>query len=434
MAANMYALDPGYYSRQLGGASKKKRFLTGRGMTEEEALSGYYADIAARQAEMDAASLRKARQRQLDLEQSKLDISQSQFGKELEYKYAALDKEAALAGDRTALLRQQLENQEKAQMVQGILTGPTALARAVKGGKDVYDWGKGVYDWLNPSPEAYSLPGAAGPEEYFAGANAGGDAITAGTTAADAATAGTTAATSASALTAADAGGYSLASYGAAAPEELFAAGTTAGAEGAALTGSTALSAAGGFAGAVAAPLAVLELAKIGVPAITNAIFGKGTSIYDIPTEELWSNYSDEGGKWYKGVPQYRELARRGYDVGGLVPEKSAMNMYDFYSQETNRGVQMPWDWNWDTMSPGASGMGFDASFGGAAAEGGDFLAGGPVLVGERGPEVIIPKSDMTVIPNHQIPREIGGRPRGNINTGMTGSLGTILKGIGGIF
>ena len=38
-----------------------------------------------------------------------------------------------------------------------------------------------------------------------------------------------------------------------------------------------------------------------------------------------------------------------------------------------------------------------------ARAEGGPVSAGKPYLVGEKGPEIVVPKQDATVIPNHQL-------------------------------
>jgi len=38
--------------------------------------------------------------------------------------------------------------------------------------------------------------------------------------------------------------------------------------------------------------------------------------------------------------------------------------------------------------------------FGGARADGGPITAGTPYLVGERGPEIVVPKSSGTVLPN----------------------------------
>ena len=43
-------------------------------------------------------------------------------------------------------------------------------------------------------------------------------------------------------------------------------------------------------------------------------------------------------------------------------------------------------------------------------ASGGDVTAGAPILVGERGPEIIIPKNSGTVIPNNQLSSSLGGQ------------------------
>ena len=48
-------------------------------------------------------------------------------------------------------------------------------------------------------------------------------------------------------------------------------------------------------------------------------------------------------------------------------------------------------------------GGGFDSMFQGAFANGGNFMAGRPMLVGERGPEMLVPKSSGTIIPNHSL-------------------------------
>jgi lambda family phage tail tape measure protein len=48
----------------------------------------------------------------------------------------------------------------------------------------------------------------------------------------------------------------------------------------------------------------------------------------------------------------------------------------------------------------------------GARAEGGDINAGLPYLVGERGAELIVPKSSGTVIPNHSLSQMMGSQPQ----------------------
>lgn len=155
MPSPQYALNPNYYSAALGQSSKRKRLLTGRGLTTDEALSGYYADIAARQAEMEAASVRKARTKQQELAEkgygldvSKFEEAKSQFGKELAYKYDALNKEYALGQEKANLLREQMENQMAAAKIQGALQSPLALERAIKGGKEIYGMAEKGYDWL----------------------------------------------------------------------------------------------------------------------------------------------------------------------------------------------------------------------------------------------------------------------------------------------
>jgi len=51
----------------------------------------------------------------------------------------------------------------------------------------------------------------------------------------------------------------------------------------------------------------------------------------------------------------------------------------------------------------------FGGGFGGFFAEGGNFSGGKPIVVGERGPELIVPRHGGTVIPNEQ--GKSGGRP-----------------------
>ena len=46
---------------------------------------------------------------------------------------------------------------------------------------------------------------------------------------------------------------------------------------------------------------------------------------------------------------------------------------------------------------------GFGAGFGGAFADGGTFSGGKPILVGEKGPELIVPTTSGTVIPNDKL-------------------------------
>ena len=62
----------------------------------------------------------------------------------------------------------------------------------------------------------------------------------------------------------------------------------------------------------------------------------------------------------------------------------------------------------------------------GARANGGDITAGAPYLVGERGPELIIPKSSGTVIPNHSLSSNIGQQPQTVYN-------GTVIQNMNAI-
>jgi hypothetical protein len=63
-------------------------------------------------------------------------------------------------------------------------------------------------------------------------------------------------------------------------------------------------------------------------------------------------------------------------------------------------------------LGTGSSGGGilslFSSFLGGARAEGGPVMAGVPYLVGEKGPEIVVPKAAGTVVPNHAI--SPGGR------------------------
>jgi lambda family phage tail tape measure protein len=58
--------------------------------------------------------------------------------------------------------------------------------------------------------------------------------------------------------------------------------------------------------------------------------------------------------------------------------------------------------------------------FGGERASGGPVAAGLPYLVGERGPELVIPRAAGTVVPNHAL---VGGRPMA-INVNVSGARG----------
>ena len=62
----------------------------------------------------------------------------------------------------------------------------------------------------------------------------------------------------------------------------------------------------------------------------------------------------------------------------------------------------------------------------GARANGGDITAGAPYLVGERGPELIIPKSSGTVIPNHSLSSNMGQQPQTVYN-------GTVIQNMNAI-
>ena len=63
-------------------------------------------------------------------------------------------------------------------------------------------------------------------------------------------------------------------------------------------------------------------------------------------------------------------------------------------------------------LNPTSTGSGFNLGgvigqlgdfFGGFFAEGGSFSSGKPIVVGEQGPEIIMPRRGGTVIPNDQI-------------------------------
>lgn len=89
---------------------------------------------------------------------------------------------------------------------------------------------------------------------------------------------------------------------------------------------------AGGFATAAAVPLAIYSAARIGLPALSNAIFGEGTHVWEIPTEQLLKEYTlwhrDKAGEfkgldpdaysnlgmsgWGGNPVAYQELLRRG--------------------------------------------------------------------------------------------------------------------------
>ena len=71
---------------------------------------------------------------------------------------------------------------------------------------------------------------------------------------------------------------------------------------------------------------------------------------------------------------------------------------------------------NLDIIARG--GAGYGDRFGGARAAGGPVTAGTPYLVGERGPEIVVPGQSGTVIPNHRIGVGGGGGMVINITTG----------------
>jgi hypothetical protein len=50
---------------------------------------------------------------------------------------------------------------------------------------------------------------------------------------------------------------------------------------------------------------------------------------------------------------------------------------------------------------------GISSVFGGFFAEGGNFMGGKPIMVGERGPEMIMPRAGGMVVPNHQMSRPV---------------------------
>jgi lambda family phage tail tape measure protein len=64
-------------------------------------------------------------------------------------------------------------------------------------------------------------------------------------------------------------------------------------------------------------------------------------------------------------------------------------------------------------MFTGATGaIGGSIHLGGKLAGGGDMTAGVPYLVGEQGPELVIPRNNGTVIPNHSLSSMMGGQPQ----------------------
>ena len=68
---------------------------------------------------------------------------------------------------------------------------------------------------------------------------------------------------------------------------------------------------------------------------------------------------------------------------------------------------------------------GIKGIFGGGKAEGGPTNQSVPYIVGEKGPELFVPKTDGTIIPNHVIGRQNGG----NMTAG--GFATQLLKGLG---
>ncbi len=64
-------------------------------------------------------------------------------------------------------------------------------------------------------------------------------------------------------------------------------------------------------------------------------------------------------------------------------------------------------------MFTGSTGeIGGSILLGGKLAGGGDMTAGIPYLVGEQGPELVIPRNNGTVIPNHQLSSAMGSQPQ----------------------
>lgn len=102
---------------------------------------------------------------------------------------------------------------------------------------------------------------------------------------------------------------------------------------------------------------------------------------------------------------------------GGLAPAHPQMGSLDSYYQMAHgmspwQALQGP---NRATPPQAKSPALYDKPFAGPdatdfpqdiqmAADGGDIAPGRPVIVGERGPELIMPKQDATVIPNEYLP------------------------------
>ena len=94
----------------------------------------------------------------------------------------------------------------------------------------------------------------------------------------------------------------------------------------------------GGFGLAAGVPLAADALAHATLPAISNAIFGRGTHVWEEPTKKLLNTYKQ--GQAYHTPVVAAELLRRGYNI--RKPTQDEWGKYAYHTQGYNAGPS-PW-------------------------------------------------------------------------------------------
>jgi hypothetical protein len=156
--------------------------------------------------------------------------------------------------------------------------------------------------------------------------------------------------------------------------------GTGATALGAEATGLATLSQLGaalpGIGATMVGTAVVAMVAVEGIKALDRLIWGPSRTLQDTPTAEIVSGWNQGPQGWGAGgaAPVWNELQRRGA-TEGLTPPTAEQIAASY----TNWADQGSWGW---------------------AAKGGKFDAGKHLIVGEEGPELFIPQTSGTIIPN----------------------------------
>lgn len=142
-----------------------RNFLNQRSMTSGQSATGQMEPLRL-------AELRDLRARAYDTEQSNIQKESLESNKA--YQSASLDLQRSNSLMNYMQTQAGLEASQNAAKMSSLIQAPLALASAYKVGGEAYgglkDVATSMYDYFQ-TPD-YSLPAAAGPEEYFANVNA----------------------------------------------------------------------------------------------------------------------------------------------------------------------------------------------------------------------------------------------------------------------